>query len=646
MICRLCQPVCSLYFSHHVLILILTMASTIFSYLHNIWPFSLLKEDDLKTSIQLVNRLSVPEQTKQFVFAIRDSDSGTVVYILAAQSLSEQSAIDADHLIKATQPDAVVVSVAPSALPEIEVEKKLFDESQVNQIPTSYLGVLKRCVLDKVKKEDFDVFAGFQVVQAIFGIGFYGHFLAARRAAEKFDSHFILLESPFESSLSMNTSTHSEDSGIPLRANNLLPGKVISSMYSRRICIADTIQSNVVKSLGSPLSLLDSTSNSDSDVQEVEESMLGSNYNVPPFAESFYSLLADLYHIFRDIPAISKALFSAKKMLVDVSEGQPVDTENLSEVQNFRIAIEGLRMALNKAGRNPIDKSEKENFRAKEFAELPFEEKCHALFTQALKRHAEKFETVVAIVDATSLAGLRRHWNTLVPSELSDLAYCNNDPDNLEAIWSDQIDKRRILADKPIVALGAGATAVVGASSLSKVIPASHLIKVATFQLPASLKLGLIQLQRTASVGLSKILVPSKLLAPGLTTGTKSSALKLTASANDIRAAVHSMISTARRTSFFAIRTSFYEIMQRRHVRPTRFAPWATFGCSMGACAGLLMFGDGIECAVESVPTVPMIASLGRGLQSLQLASEEVKGTNSTKIHEAIQSMMHYLKKF
>lgn len=614
-----------------------------FAYLQNLWPFCLLKEDDLKTSKQLVSKLSVPEQTKQFVFAMRDSDSDTVVYILSVQNLSEQSAIDADHLIKEVRPDAVVVSVAPSALPDIEVEEKLSNKSQVNHIPTSYFGVLKKCLLDKVKKEQFDGFAGFQVMQAIFGIGFYGHFLAARRATEKIDSNFIFIESPFET---MSSSVHSqpgnENSVMPLHSNSLIPGKVFPTMYpsSRRIFIGDTVRSDAVKSLGSSLDLLEFSSVSDSVDQDCES-------DVPPFAQTFYSLLADLHHFFKDIPAMGKALSSARKMLVEVSEGEAVDTERLSEVQNFRIAIEGLRMALNKAARNPIDKTEINNLRGAKFSDLPFEEKCHILFAHALKKHAEKFRsgTVVAIVDAASLAGLRRHWNTSIPAELAELAFSNDNSDNSEKFLSNQMEKRRALADKPIVALGAGATAALGASSLSKAVPASSLIKAATFKVPASLKLGIIQLKRTASVGLSKILVPSKLSFPGFATGMKTSAIKLTSSAENIRAVAHSMVYTARRTSYFAIRTSFYELMRRRHIRPAKFAPWATFGCSMGACAGLLMLGDGIECAAESIPAVPMIASLGRGLQNLQQASDEVRDTSTKKMRVAIESMVHYLKK-
>lgn len=627
------------------------MASAIFSYLKNAWPFYLLRDDDLKASNRLVKRLAIPEQTKQFVFAIPDSDSRAVLYILAAQNLSEQSAIDADHLIKEVRPNAVVVSVAPSALPEIQVEEKCSSENQVNHIPTSSFGVLSKCLFEKIKKEQYDSFAGCQVLQAIFGIGFYGHFLSAKRAAETVDSHFILLESPYENS-SSDTSTCSdsvnESSRLHLQTNSLLPGKVTPSMSSssKRFFVSDALQSDMVKSLIPSLDLLVSTSIVDPTAQQNEEGIPSSTYQVPPFAQSVYSLLVDLHHIFKDLPAIGKALSSAQKMLLDVNEGEPVDTKTLSTVQNFRIAIEGLRIALNKTARRPITELDATNSDLLEFNNLPTEEKCHVLFAQALKKQVRNFGAVVAIVDTASVAGLRKHWNTSVPPEVTDLAnhcvihHCN-DHDGGEEIMNDNHEKKKTLTDKPVVTFGAGATALLGVSSFSKAMPASSLIKAASLHASSSFKIGLLQLQRKVAFGLSKLLFPSKLLAPGLTTGTK-----LTASAEKIRAVTHTMIAAAERTSLSAIRTSFYEIMRKRNVRPAGYTPWVSFACSMGACAGLLTYGDGIECAAESVPSVSMIASLGRGLQSLKQASQEVKETSGVKVHEALQQFVQSVKRW
>jgi len=65
----------------------------------------------------------------------------------------------------------------------------------------------------------------------------------------------------------------------------------------------------------------------------------------------------------------------------------------------------------------------------------------------------------------------------------------------------------------------------------------------------------------------------------------------------------------------------------------------------MVACAGLLTHGDGIECAAEAAPSVPMIASLGRGLEGLRLTSQEVRQTKGHNVKEALQALMKSLKK-
>ncbi|KAJ8602672.1 hypothetical protein MRB53_042386 [Persea americana] len=60
----------------------------------NLWPFSIRKTDgDLKASDGLVHGLSIPDQTKQFVFAVRDPETQAVIYLLDAQNLSEQTSV-------------------------------------------------------------------------------------------------------------------------------------------------------------------------------------------------------------------------------------------------------------------------------------------------------------------------------------------------------------------------------------------------------------------------------------------------------------------------------------------------------------------------------------------------------------------------
>ncbi|VFQ67436.1 unnamed protein product [Cuscuta campestris] len=160
---------------------------------------------------------------------------------------------------------------------------------------------------------------------------------------------------------------------------------------------------------------------------------------------------------------------------------------------------------------------------------------------------------------------------------------------------------------------------MIGASSLSKVVPLSTVMKVVTFKFPTSLKLMMTQSQKVAAIMLGK----SKVAAPaGM--GLKSSFFKTAASTGKIKAVAHGFITSAQKTSFSAMRSAFYEIMRKRHVRPIGFLPWATFGCSVATCSGLIVYGDGIECAAESLPSAPSIASLGRGIRSLHEASKAV----------------------
>ncbi|KAJ8505720.1 hypothetical protein OPV22_006606 [Ensete ventricosum] len=602
------------------------MALAIFSHLQNLWPFSRSKTDDLKISAQLVRKLSVPDKTKQFVFALREPDSDAVVYILSAQNLSLQSALDAEYLIKEVQPRAVVAQISPSVLADIRSEEKCLRNDQANHVPTSSFGVLKRCLMEKINKDHYESFAGCHVLHEIFGVGFYGHFLAAKRAAEDVHSHFMILESPYEKGCTATSVENDKDGGqsfaLHIQTSGLLPGKVTSAIYSssKRICLDTALQSQAIRSVIPSLDLIISKEILSDHNSEVESG--------------------------KDQPNCS-----FKKILANISDGQPVDTQTLSNVYFFRIAIEGVRIALNNAARLPMDREGKSTSTKLEFSELPSEEKSQVLFVQALRSQARKFGSVVAIVDAGCLAGLRRHWNTSVPLKIADLTdqcFTEYYADDLDANGEKVEDMRKtgLLADKPVVAVGAGATAALGASSLSKAIPASTFIKLATYKVPATLKFGFANLQRAATVGLGNILGSSNPLAHGLASvGAKTLPWKFTASAEKIRAVTHTMIASAERTSLLAMRTSFYEIMRRRGVRPHRFMPLATFSCSMVACTGLLAYGDGIECVAESLPNVPMIASLGRGLESLNQASKEVRKTDGSKIQEVLQTLVYNLKK-
>ncbi|ONK77773.1 uncharacterized protein A4U43_C02F10380 [Asparagus officinalis] len=549
------------------------MAPAMFSHLQNVWPFSMLKKDDLKLSNQLVHKLSLPEHTKNFIFAIQDPDSHSIVYILAAQNLSKQSALDTEQLIKEVQPEAVVCLVASSILTEIQEEDESLPDDQVINVPTSSFGVLKKCLVDKINKEQYEASAKSQVLREIFGVGLYGHIFAAKKATDEIGSQFILLESPYERSAARSPS-------------NVKTGYYISELkipYIKSL-LKKEMQPNYVSK------------------EKQDESQPKCDYKAPPFALSIYALLADLHEIFNIIPSIKNALTSAQEMLSCINKGEPIATQILLEVHNFRIAIEALRVALNEASRCPLANNQKTS--KLDFSQISSEEMSNAICAQALKSQARKFGSLVAIVDVGKLAGLRRHWTTTVPPEVA----CLTDQCFTHYLSGDEGTEAEPLAENPI-SFGARAT------SLLKVVPFYALVKLATFKLPVSVKFGIEHLQRTAGIA---------------NVGAKTCPVNFSG-----------LFALAERTGLLGVQTSFYEIMRRRAVK---FGPLAMFSCSMATCAGFMVYKDGIYCAAKSIHSVPMIVSMGRGLERLQQASEEVR-QSGMKAQEKLQSVMYTLRK-
>ncbi|XP_026420202.1 uncharacterized protein LOC113316194 [Papaver somniferum] len=635
------------------------VATVIISFLQNIWPFKKpSKPEDLRISDELVNKLAIPDQTKQFVFAIKDPKSESVIYILAAQNLSQQSGLDAEILIKEVKPDAVIAQVSYTALTEIREEEKSYN------VPTSSFGVIKGCFLNKINKERYESLAENQVLKEIFGIGFNGHFLSAEKAAKEVGSLIYVLydnepagdPNPYLPSwlfkgpvMSMNVreifgsmiggggGDGDVKSCQPVGSSSLVPqkmGSLCALSGSKRLCLTNDFYSNMVKSV---------VSRSVSNLSIGSEARLGDarpkcDYQAPSYAQTLYPLLTDLYDIFDDLPSIGRAFAYAQKMLYNVEKGETVETQLLSEVLAFRVAIEGMRVGLNNAGRCPSKQKGNQISSANGFSELSGEDKLHALFAKALQSQTEKFKSVVAIVDASTLGGLRKHWNTILPPEVDD-AIEHFFTEHEENPASENTEKKGLLSKKPVVAVGAGATAVLGASSLSKLVPMSPLLKLAAYK-TAAMKFTIAQTQKALSIAFSKSLTASKLVFHGIgSSGAKTSVMKAAVSAEKVRTVAHSVITYAEKTSFSTMRTVFYEIMRKRQIKRVGFVPWATFGCSIGACAGLLIYGDGIECAVESVPVATRIASLGRGVQNLHEASQVV--ANNTKIREAVQSLLY-----
>ncbi|KAL3828650.1 hypothetical protein ACJIZ3_017452 [Penstemon smallii] len=631
---------------------------TVVEYVQNIWPFSAFMYNDLRESDRIVRKLQIPESTKHFVYAIYDPESQAVIYVLSVQNLSERSVLDAQCLIREIKPDAVVVQVGPLNNSDISGLLKCGTELTENghsSVPTSSFEVLKKCFIHKMNKEKYEDVAGSLVLREIFGVSFNEHFLASKKAAKEVGSSFLMLESPFvKCSTSGDMCDLDTESGMVdlgsgflsvfgLQLSNLVPGKTTNSMVSldkRAFSVTDEIHSRMVKSLSSYLVRLNPVSKVEQEyIQPVVD------YEAPQFANSVYPLLTDLHNIFVDIPSMGTALACAQKMLSDVNKGEAVDSRLLSEVYAFQIAVEGLRIALNNAGRLSMNKIRNKVSSKCEFSELPVEDKSHAILARALRSQTKKYRSIVAVVDASGLSGLRKHWNTIIPSEIENMVEQVVTNFGYDGEFPINCNKERLLADKPMVAVGAGATAIIGASSLSKVIPASTFIKIATFHVPTSLKLMLTQTHKAFLFAFSKVLGPTKMAAQGMASSTlKSSAMKAAASAEKIRVVAHSVIASAEKTSLSATRTAFYEIMRKHRVRPIGILPWATFGCSIATCAGLLVCGDGIECAAESFPVAPSIASLGRGIENLHKASQVIKEAESSRIQKSIESLLYKFK--
>ncbi|KAK7258121.1 hypothetical protein RIF29_32585 [Crotalaria pallida] len=645
----------------------------------NLWPFSFLRpinddDDDqlLKASKKLVSKLPISDHTKQFVFAFRDPQTNSLVYILSSLHLSQRSSSDAHSLITHLKPDAVIIqsSVSPFSqiLSDEKAESSDFDFHN-SPLPTSSFGVLKRCFLDKIGRDMYETLAANFVLREIFGTSFHGHLLAAKKAADDVGSQFIVIESPLgnnglinsnnvdnnnnnNSNSNGNNNSSGGSSGLQsLVSSSLVPQQQgggggaasLALTYSKRFCLDSDVRAQMEKALSVCIDAqlfgkTDSVSEGGS--VETEER---SGYETPSFAKSVYPLLEDLHNIFSDLPSIGKALANARRMLLSVNRGEALDSETVSEVYTFRIAVEGLRIALNNSGLQPINRKGIKKSDKIEFSELPVDDKAHVLFANAIRSQTDKFKTVVAVVDAGALAGLRKHWNTPLPGEVKELVGQLISDSEGEGVILSHNERKRSLTDKAVVAVGAGATAVLGASSLTKVVPASTLMKFATFKVPASFKIIFSQAHRALAFALG----PSKAVAPGFAaSGAKtSSAMKAAVSAEKIRAVAHSIIASAEKTSISVTRTAFYEIMRKRKVRSVGFLPYATLAASVGTCTGLLWWGDGIECAVESLPSAPSIASLGRGIQHLHEASQSAMQSEGTRIQKSIESLINRIKK-
>ncbi|KAJ0258432.1 hypothetical protein HA466_0072220 [Hirschfeldia incana] len=516
--------------------------------LRNLLPFSTIGSE-LRESNELVQRLSVPESTKTFVFAIKVPEHDSTIYLLSVHNLSQRSATDAECLIRELRPDAVVTQVNPSD----------FGEDEEGSIPTSAFRVVTRCLSDEsLNREKYQSVARNLLIEEIFGTSFNAHIMAAKKVAEEVGSTFKVLDSPFVMEGLKKSLIRQED----------YSGSALGSTLGFRI--SNDQRSLMQRLLSSHIKYFSN---------EMESATVP---EVPPFALPVYSLLVDLHNIFNDLPAIRKALDSAAKMLSDVNNGEAVDADALSEVHLFRLAVEGIRIALNKGGRlNNIRNLGTED----QFSNLSTMDKAYALMADDLRSQAKKFKNIVAVVDAGNLAGLGRHWRTRVPQEVKDM-------------WTEQkgqdLDSNDDSKLKPVVAVGAA-----GALTLST----------------------------------------TKFLNPFLT----RKALAFTRMARSIlsgeriRGVTQYVLISAEGTGLEGMRAAFYAMMMRKRLaKPIGALPMAVFGAGLATFGGLLYCEERIECAAVNIPSAPSIAKLGRGIQNLREASLEVTRSGNDRVDKAV----------
>ncbi|KAJ0088905.1 hypothetical protein Patl1_32871 [Pistacia atlantica] len=118
-----------------------------------------------------------------FVFAIREPESKSMVYILCAQNLWERSSLDVECLIRELRPDGVVAQVGVQNKVQCE-EIELGDKSD-DLVPSSLFGVTKGCFVDRIDRKVYENGAGNLVLREIFGIGFNGPFSVAKKPVKE-----------------------------------------------------------------------------------------------------------------------------------------------------------------------------------------------------------------------------------------------------------------------------------------------------------------------------------------------------------------------------------------------------------------------------------------------------------------------------
>ncbi|KAJ7559077.1 hypothetical protein O6H91_04G069000 [Diphasiastrum complanatum] len=345
-------------------------------------------------------------------------------------------------------------------------------------------------------------------------------------------------------------------------------------------------------------------------------------HQCPSFALTLYPLLEELHSFYSEMPDIQHSMRYAQKMLFDIESGREVDKNDLAQAQKFRLAVEGLRVALNSAARRSL-KETQSNINVVQFENLSYDDKCHLVLVQALQQQLKKFTTVVAVMDASSLAGIRKYWNTVVTPEVALLAEQCFACSDLDAVNGVALDSKKL--EKQFAMVGASTVTAMGIASLSWWAPFSSFTKILILKVPTVAKLGLMQTKRNAMLAAFKVMYPAaKVATPGkllLSPASQVSMMMKTAtSAGKARAISHSLVTTAERASLSAIRTAFYCLMRKHHGKSTGIQPWLMLGSTVAVGAGVLANGKAIESAIEAAPAASAVARLGRGLENLQHA--------------------------
>ncbi|KAH7444804.1 hypothetical protein KP509_02G092600 [Ceratopteris richardii] len=607
--------------------------------------------DDVSVSKQLLHSLPIKSSTRHFTFALKDPHHpDSVLYILSSYLLSEQSASDAHDLITTVRPGAVVVQMGSNIVDLIDMEhgceaQVLYPESLLDVIKESFHNGNGRAKYLKSAQED--------VIKAIFGTSFMGYVIKAKHAAKETNSSFYYFECP-QVLVEVEKNEMSDSIEDPLLVAKHVSSSLGSSFFSFSRLMPDGVNmyvSQMKLSTGYPsstvlaryptLAHLSAERQGDSDSDNA--------FECPEFAQMVYPFFTELYGTYRHDQGMDLVLQETQKLLINIENGEAVDQSQLSVCQSFRLAVEGLRHFVNNSAQAPL-KIDKAAFLSVPFEELPYEDMCYVVLVQALKQQLQKSHRVVAILDAGTVAGVRKYWAYPASDHIIAMA--------MEAlvIESDgglsnelEISKDRII-DKPIIVVGAGAAAAVGLASLINWAPASTVMKVLSFKLPTVLKLALIKAKKGSISAVAKAahpfvnsLVPSgkTFLVAKSSAGSKASILKAVSSTHNIRTSVHSVISTAERASLSAIRTAFYNVMRNRHRKGVGSRLWLHFGVSVTACAGLAAYGDRIENAVEILPEASSVSRLCQGLNNLAHAANALLQIEDKQYWEVMYNRLY-----